>query len=70
MDPAANADAPADLAARFSSVLSQLNGRSVSTDALFETLRLETLDWGVDRGVATEMVSMTEVAVPVSEDQA
>ncbi len=47
-----------------------LNGRSVSTDALFETLRLETLDWGVDRGVATEMVSTAEVAVPVSEDQA
>lgn len=70
MDPAADAGAPADLVERFSAVLSRLDGRSVSTDALFDTLRLETLDWGVDRNIDTETVRTAEIAVPVSEDQA
>jgi hypothetical protein len=48
--------APDDLGARFSSVLSQLNGRSVTADALFETLKLEALDWGLDHDIDTELV--------------
>jgi len=54
--PAASLDAPADLGARFSSVLAHLDGRKVSAGALFETLRLETLDWGLDHGLAVDTV--------------
>jgi hypothetical protein len=52
------AGAPEDLAARLTSILSGIDGRPVSTDALFETLRLEVLDWGFDHEIGTDMVTV------------
>ena len=62
-------DAPADLGARFSSVLAKLDGRRVGADALFETLKLETLDWGIDRGVETEMLDAEQKPVIAGDDR-
>ena len=62
-------DAPADLGARFSSVLDKLDGRRVGADALFETLKLETLDWGIDRGVETEMLDAEQKPVIAGDDR-
>jgi len=62
-------DAPADLGARFSSVLGKLDGRSVGTDALFETLKLEALDWGLDHGVETEMLDAEQKPVIAGDDR-
>ncbi len=59
-------DAPADLGARFSSVLAKLDGRNVGADALFETLKLEALDWGIDHDVETTLVDTDEK--PVTAD--
>ena len=42
-----------DLQARFKSVLGGLDGRTVSADALFDVLRLEILDWGMDHQIET-----------------
>ncbi|MDC9824261.1 hypothetical protein PRN20_10980 [Devosia sp. ZB163] len=72
MVPVTAVEAPADLGARFSSVLSKLDGRSVSTDALFDTLKLETLDWGMDHGVkATDLdAEDTPVAAESAPDKA
>lgn len=61
--------APADLAERFSSVLNGLGNREVGADALFETLKLEALDWGMDRGIDTKIVNTAEQPVTAeSED--
>jgi hypothetical protein len=62
-------DAPADLGARFSSVLSKLDGRSVGADVLFETLKLEALDWGIDHGVETEMLDAEQKPVIAGDDR-
>ena len=61
--PQTGVSASADLAARFSSVLAGLNKRQVGAAALFETLKLETLDWGMDRGVETGLIDTTEQPV-------
>ncbi len=61
--------APADLAGRFAAVLDGLNNRDVSADALFETLKLEALDWGMDQGIDTKIVDTQEQPVTAeSED--
>ena len=66
---ATGVDAPADLGARFSSVLAKLEGRKVSAEALFETLKLETLDWGIDNQVETSIVTLTEKPVTADDDR-
>lgn len=66
---ATGVDAPADLGARFSSVLAKLDGRKVSAEALFETLRLETLDWGIDNEVETALVTLDEKPVTAGDDR-
>lgn len=66
---ATGVDAPADLGARFSSVLAKLDGRKVSADALFETLRLEALDWGIDHDVETSRVDANEKPVPAGDER-
>jgi hypothetical protein len=66
---ATGVDAPADLGARFSSVLAKLEGRKVSAEALFETLKLETLDWGIDNQVETSLVTLTEKPVTADDDR-
>ncbi len=68
MVPASVAGAPADLAVRFSSVLASLKGRSVSTDALFEALRLEALDWGFDHDIDTQIVGSRELVTADEEE--
>lgn len=50
------ADAAADLGARFARTLEGLEGRSPSTNALFEVLLLEALDWGVDQHVKVKLI--------------
>jgi len=67
--PAAGVGAPADLGARFSSVLAKLDGRKVSAETLFETLKLETLDWGLDNDVETAMVTLTGKPVTAGDDR-
>jgi hypothetical protein len=62
-------DAPADLGARFSSVLGKLDGRKVSADALFETLKLEALDWGIDHGVETELLDTEQKPVIAGDER-
>jgi hypothetical protein len=62
-------DAPADLGARFSSVLARLDGRNVGADALFETLKLEALDWGIDNDVETRLVDTDEKPVTAGGDR-
>ncbi|WP_299640661.1 hypothetical protein [Devosia sp.] len=62
--------APDDLGARFSSVLSKLEGRSVSADALFDALKLEALDWGFDTGVETRLIDMDEKPMTADEGKA
>lgn len=69
MVPVVGVDAPADLGARFSSVLAKLDGRQVSADALFETLKLETLDWGLDNEVETALVALSEKPVTAGDDR-
>lgn len=64
---ATGVDAPADLGARFSSVLSKLGGRKVSADVVFETLKLETLDWGIDNDVDTSVVAFSEKPVTAGD---
>jgi len=64
---ATGVDAPADLGARFSSVLAKLEGRKVSAEALFETLKLETLDWGIDNQIETSLVTLTEKPVTAGD---
>lgn len=64
--PATGVSAPADLAARFSSTLNQLDGRRISTDALFETLKIEALDWGIDNGVEAQVIDTEEAPVGAS----
>jgi len=66
---ATGVDAPADLGARFSSVLARLDGRKVSADALFETLALETLDWGIDNDIETSMVALDQKPVIAGDDR-
>ena len=61
--------APADLAGRFASILNGLGNREVGADALFETLKLEALDWGMDQGIDTKIVDTAEKPVAAeSED--
>ncbi len=67
---ATGVDAPADLGARFSSVLSKLDGRKVSADALFETLKLEALDWGIDNNVETSRVDARQEQEVLVEEAA
>lgn len=69
VSPPKGADAPADLAARFSSVLADAAGRSVSADALFDTLKVEALDWGLDHGVEAKLVDTTEQPVSAGDDK-
>ncbi|WP_156384517.1 hypothetical protein [Devosia sp. Root413D1] len=69
MVSATGVDAPADLGARFSSVLAKLDGRKVSADVLFETLRLETLDWGIDNNVETSAVALEEKPVTAGDER-
>ena len=66
---ATGVDAPADLGARFSAVLSKLDGRKVSADALFETLKLETLDWGIDNDVETSQIALDKKPVTAGDDR-
>jgi hypothetical protein len=67
--PATAVDAPSNLGARFSSVLSKLDGRTVGADALFETLMLETLDWGIDQGVEIELLDAEQKPVTAGGDR-
>lgn len=69
MVPAAGVDAPADLGARFSSILANLDGRKVGADALFETMKLETLDWGIDHDVETTLVALAKKPVTAGDDR-
>jgi hypothetical protein len=66
---ATGVDAPADLGARFSSVLANLDGRQVSADVLFETLKLEALDWGIDNDVETSLVALEEKPVTAGDER-
>lgn len=66
---ATGVDAPADLGARFSSVLAKLDGRQVSADVLFETLKLEALDWGIDNDVETSLVALEEKPVTAGDER-
>ncbi len=66
---ATGVDAPADLGARFSSVLAKLDGRKVSADALFETLKLEALDWGIDNNVETSPVALDQKPVTADDER-
>jgi hypothetical protein len=61
--PSEGVRAPADLAARFSSVLADAQGRTLSADALFDTLKLEVLDWAFDNDVETKVIDTEEVPV-------
>jgi len=61
--PSQGVSAPADLAARFSSVLADAQGRTLSADALFDTLKLEVLDWGFDRDIETRVLDTEEAPV-------
>ena len=65
--PSQGVSAPADLAARFSSVLADAQGRKLSADALFDTLRLEVLDWGFDRDIETRVLDTNEVPVSAGD---
>jgi hypothetical protein len=65
--PSPGVSAPADLAARFSSVLADAEGRSVSADALFDTLKLEALDWGIDNNVETRLIDTAETPVTAGD---
>ena len=59
----------ADLQARFKSVLSGLDGRTVSADALFDVLRLEILDWGMDHQIETTAAqSSLDMPDPIKSD--
>ncbi|HEV2517673.1 MAG TPA: hypothetical protein VGV07_20645 [Devosia sp.] len=69
MVSATGVDAPADLGARFSSVLAKLDGRKVSADALFETLKLEALDWGIDNNVETSPVALDQKPVTADDER-
>ena len=51
------------------SVLARLDGRKVGADALFETLKLEALDWGIDHSVETEMLDTEEKPVIAGDDR-
>lgn len=51
MIPTESGGASTDLQKRFETVLNSLEGRAVGADALFDTLRLEVLDWRLDHGV-------------------
>ena len=61
--PSKGVSAPVDLAARFSSVLADAQGRTLSAEALFDTLKLEALDWGFDRDIETRLIDTTEQPV-------
>ena len=50
-------------------MLSKLTGRSVGADALFETLKLEALDWGLDHGVEIELLDAEQKAVTAGDDR-
>ncbi len=65
--PREGAGASAELAARFSSVLADAQGRTVSSDALFDTLKLEALDWGLDHGVETTVIDTAELPVTAGD---
>lgn len=65
--PSQGISAPADLAARFSSVLADAQGRTVSADALFDTLKLEALDWGIDNEVETRLIDTAEAPVTAGD---
>lgn len=65
--PQTGAGAPADLGARFSSVLSGLDGRTVGTDALFESLKLEVLDWAFDQGLDARLIDADEQPVAAGD---
>ena len=56
-------NAPEDLGARFASILDKLGKREVGADALLETLRLEALDWGMDHGIDSHHVDLTDIPV-------
>lgn len=56
-----------DLQARFKSVLGGLDGRTVSVDALFDVLRLEILDWGMDHQIETAEPSL-DMPHPIKSD--
>jgi len=51
-----NPDPASDLAGRFSDVLGGLARRNVGADVLFETLKLEVLDWGLDNDIDTRIL--------------
>jgi hypothetical protein len=63
VNPSQGVSATADLAARFSSVLADAQGRTLSADALFDTLKLEALDWGFDHEVETRLIDTREAPV-------
>lgn len=65
--PSQGVSAPADLAARFSSVLADAQGRTLSADALFDTLKLEALDWGFDHDVETRLIDTDEQPVTAGD---
>lgn len=67
MVPAEVGGATAELAARFTSVLADAQGRAPSADALFETLKLEALDWGFDNGVETTLIDTADVPVAAGD---
>ena len=65
--PSKGVSAPADLAARLSSVFDDAKGRSVGADALFDALKLEVLDWGFDHGIEAKLIDTAEVPVAVND---
>ena len=66
--PQTSVSASADLAARFSSALRGLGKREVGAAALFETLKLETIDWGMDRDIETRLIDTAEQPVAAEQD--
>ena len=64
-----NPDPASDLAGRFSDVLGGLAGRNVGADALFEALKLEVLDWGLDNNIAAKILDGAPAPEPVEETE-
>ena len=74
MDPTEGGGASTDLQKRFKTVLEGLAGREVGTDALFDVLKLEVLDWRLDQGVGDaelkNAADRSSIKVPPEEEEA
>lgn len=72
MIPTESGGASTDLQKRFETVLKGLQGRAVGTDALFDVLRLEVLDWRLDHGIDAEALKSTseEISIKAPPEEA